>query len=272
MYARPVVKPMHSVTSSPFLSLVPRSHLEEGKGVWWIWMVSLIWPAQWAWPTCLHYTTNLGSDWSVMLHVRSWDSNSYSRQWRFAFLWLVSHMTVSKLQSHWNPQIPFPGPRIVSKFTRPLFPPWGWDLRTSLDLAKKQQMSDTYSLLNYIVVINVVSVLEWSFVQVVAGEEAQDRHILVHQSFACSIQRAEVLPLGEGNLPRVCILWHKAPCTVCNSKNHTVYVCTAQLQVLETLYGFYTAGAPVHLQLSPKATTRTPQMNTLLSMLVTVTM
>ena len=28
-------------------------------------------------------------------------------------------MTALKLQSHWSAQIPFPGPRIVSKFTRP---------------------------------------------------------------------------------------------------------------------------------------------------------
>ena len=29
-------------------------------------------------------------------------------------VWLVSHMTVLKLQSDWNAQIPFPGPRIVT--------------------------------------------------------------------------------------------------------------------------------------------------------------
>ena len=63
--------------------------------------------------------TNLGSDWSV--RARADDSNLYSRQWRFAFLRLASHMTVLKLQSHRSAQIPFPGPRIVSKFTRPFF-------------------------------------------------------------------------------------------------------------------------------------------------------
>jgi hypothetical protein len=45
------------------------------------------------------------------------NSNLYSWQWRFAFLRLASHMTTLKLQSHWSAQIPFPGPRIVSKFT-----------------------------------------------------------------------------------------------------------------------------------------------------------
>ena len=34
-------------------------------------------------------------------------------------LWLVSHMTTLKLQSHCRAHIPLPGPRIVLKFTRP---------------------------------------------------------------------------------------------------------------------------------------------------------
>ena len=65
--------------------------------------------------------TNLGSDWSVMLLGRGPTIQIYiaCRQWRFAFLRLASHMTALKLQSHWSAQIPFPGPRIVSKFTRP---------------------------------------------------------------------------------------------------------------------------------------------------------
>ena len=37
--------------------------------------------------------------------------------------WLASHMTVLKLQSDWNAQIPLPGLRIVSIFTRP-FSSW----------------------------------------------------------------------------------------------------------------------------------------------------
>ena len=45
--------------------------------------------------------------------------NLYIKQW---CLWLVSHVTVLKLQSDWNAQVPFPGPRIVSIFTRPIFP------------------------------------------------------------------------------------------------------------------------------------------------------
>ena len=39
-----------------------------------------------------------------------------------AFLRLASHMTALKLQSDWNIQIPFPGPRIVFIFTRRPFP------------------------------------------------------------------------------------------------------------------------------------------------------
>ena len=60
------------------------------------------------------------------------DSNLYSRQWRFAFLRLANHMTALKLQCHWSAQIPFPGPRIVSKFTRPPFHRRGWGLGTRL--------------------------------------------------------------------------------------------------------------------------------------------
>ena len=45
---------------------------------------------------------------------------------------VILMMTALKLQSHWNAQIPFPGPRIVSKFTRPLFPHRGWGLGTRL--------------------------------------------------------------------------------------------------------------------------------------------
>ena len=40
-----------------------------------------------------------------------------------AFLRLASHMTVLKLQSDWNVQTPFPGPKTVSIFTRHLFSP-----------------------------------------------------------------------------------------------------------------------------------------------------
>lgn len=40
--------------------------------------------------------------------------------WCVAILRLASHMTALKLQSDWDAQIPFPGPRIVSKFIRPL--------------------------------------------------------------------------------------------------------------------------------------------------------
>ena len=78
--------------------------------------------------------TNLGSDWSVLLLGcrPTIQINLYSRQWCFAFLWLASCMTALKLQSHWSAQIPFPGPRIVSKFTRPLFPRRGWGLGTRL--------------------------------------------------------------------------------------------------------------------------------------------
>ena len=71
--------------------------------------------------------TNLGSDWSVMVLGRGPTIQIYiagngalhSCMSYFAFLRLASHMTALKLQSHWSAQIPFPGPRIVSKFTRP---------------------------------------------------------------------------------------------------------------------------------------------------------
>ena len=77
--------------------------------------------------------TNLGSDWSVMLLGRGPTIQTlYSRQWCFAFLRLARHMTALKLHSHWSAQIPFPGPRIVSEFTRPLFPRRGWGLGTRL--------------------------------------------------------------------------------------------------------------------------------------------
>ena len=87
--------------------------------------------------------TNLGSDWSVMLPD---DSNLYSRQWRFAFLRLVSHMTALKLQSHWSAQIPFPGPRIVSKFTRPFFPRRGWGLGTRLGQTSRLDVAPVPSI------------------------------------------------------------------------------------------------------------------------------
>ena len=38
------------------------------------------------------------------------------------------HMILTELRSDWNVQIPFPGPRIVSIYTRPLFPRRGWGL------------------------------------------------------------------------------------------------------------------------------------------------
>ena len=79
--------------------------------------------------------TNPGSDWSVMLFGRGPTIQIHIAgrgQWRFAFLRLASHVTALKLQSHWSAQIPFPGPRIVSKFTGPLFPRRGWGLGTRL--------------------------------------------------------------------------------------------------------------------------------------------
>jgi hypothetical protein len=64
--------------------------------------------------------TNLGSKWS-RARPRADRRFQFSNS-AFAFLRLVSHMTTLRLESHWNAQIPFPGPilRIVSKFTRPL--------------------------------------------------------------------------------------------------------------------------------------------------------
>ena len=69
------------------------------------------------WHCCTE--TNRGSDWSWVLVD---DSNLHTRQWHFAFLRLVSHITVLMLQSHWSAEIPFPGPRIVSKIQQTPFP------------------------------------------------------------------------------------------------------------------------------------------------------
>ena len=62
---------------------------------------------------------------------------------------------------------------------------------------------------------------------------------------------------------------YRAPRPVCNSKSHNVYVCTVLLQVLEALNGFYTGcGTNTLITLvehpPSKATTRPPQMNTIL--------
>ena len=59
---------------------------------------------------------NLRSDWSGG-HGRAGRRFKFIQQ--AMALRLASHMTTLKLQSHWSAQIPFPGPRIVSKFTRP---------------------------------------------------------------------------------------------------------------------------------------------------------
>ena len=83
---------------------------------------------------CYHCRTktNLGSDWSIILHWCGPTIQIYiaGNGIYVAFLWLASHMTALKLQSHWSVQIPFPGPRIVSKFIRLLFPcrTRGWSL------------------------------------------------------------------------------------------------------------------------------------------------
>ena len=42
--------------------------------------------------------------------------------WSFQNPVVNSHMTLTGLRSDWDAQIPFPGPRIVPTFTRPLFP------------------------------------------------------------------------------------------------------------------------------------------------------
>ena len=52
--------------------------------------------------------------------------------WSFQIPVINSHMTLTELQSDWNTQIPFPGPRIVSIYARPLFPHRGWGLGTRL--------------------------------------------------------------------------------------------------------------------------------------------
>ena len=111
-------------------SLMPRPH---PKRVWWIWIVSLVWSAQRACADTAQILDLIGHACSC---TQADDSNIiYSRQWRFAFLQLASHiMTTLKLQMrlfHWSAQIPFPGP---SKFTRPfslLEGAWGLGTRLS---------------------------------------------------------------------------------------------------------------------------------------------
>ena len=120
-----------NVRSSSMLesSLMPRPYLLRGKRVWWIWTVSLVWPA-----------LRARTDTAVLKQISdligqqgcagaSRQFNLYSKQW---CLRLASHMTVLKLQSDWNTQIPFPGQGLLSIFTRPLFSHWGWGLGTRL--------------------------------------------------------------------------------------------------------------------------------------------
>ena len=54
-------------------------------------------------------------------HVRVWGAARAGKM-----------LLLSLLQSDWDVQIPFPGPKIVSIFTRPLFPRKGWGLGTRL--------------------------------------------------------------------------------------------------------------------------------------------
>ena len=124
-------------------SLVPRPHPLRGKRG----LVNLDRFLGLAGSVCAHRhcctETNLGSDWSVMLLGRGPTIQIYiAGKWRFAFLRLASHMTALKLQSHWSAQIPFPGPRIVSKFTRPLFPrrARGWGLGTRLHVFHSNEL------------------------------------------------------------------------------------------------------------------------------------
>ena len=93
---------------------------KRGKEVWWIWTVSLVWPAWWACTDTAVVKQILDLIGHACGCAQMKDSNLYSRQSRFTYLQLASHMTTLKLQSHWSAQIPFPGPRTVSKFTRPL--------------------------------------------------------------------------------------------------------------------------------------------------------
>ena len=131
---------LHKILTPCYSILVscPDPTPKRGKGVWWIWTVSLVWPARWAHRHCSS-ETNLGSDWST---VWACGLTIYSRQWCFAFLRLVSRMTTLKLQSHWSAQIPFPGPRIVSKFTRPFSllegGIWGRDYSSTVEAASHQ--------------------------------------------------------------------------------------------------------------------------------------
>ena len=87
--------------------------------------VFLVWPSQWACTatSVLKQTLDLiGQCCCVGVDQRL-------KQWHVSFLRLASHMTELKLQSEWNAQIPFPGPRIASKF---LFHHRGWGLGTRL--------------------------------------------------------------------------------------------------------------------------------------------
>ena len=59
-------------------------------------------------------------------------------------------MTALKLQSDWNVQIPFPGPRIVSIFTRRLFPRRVWGLGTRPRLVQCTCADNSEQILNLI--------------------------------------------------------------------------------------------------------------------------
>ena len=113
-------------------SLVQRLYLSWGKRIRWIWTVSLVWLALRA---C--------ADTAVQKQIS--DLNGSARlhgcmQARGSNFTIISNGIPAVSKSYdcaktaigLECSIPFPGPRIVSIFTRPIFPPWGWGLSTRL--------------------------------------------------------------------------------------------------------------------------------------------
>ena len=76
--------------------LCPDPTPKRGKGFWWIWTVPLVWLARWVRADTAVVKQTLDLIGHGCSCVQANDSNLYSRQWRFEFLWLASHMTTLK--------------------------------------------------------------------------------------------------------------------------------------------------------------------------------
>ena len=88
----------------------------------------MVWSVIVAGQTCILIGQNTRLGDSVKCIART-DLHCY---WSYQIPVVNSHVTLTELRSDWDTQIAFPGPRIVSIFTRPLFPCRGWGLGTRL--------------------------------------------------------------------------------------------------------------------------------------------